>query len=238
MNIAIIFGRKNSKGLPNKNVKKILGKPACLYPIDAAIKSKKIHKVYVSSDSNKINKLAKKKRCEILLRPKKLANDNALLSDAIFYSVKRIKKNNQKIQNVVILLCNSICINSKIIDEALKKINNKKVQTVTTISKLNMFSPIRSMKVSKGRVVNFFPNEIMKKYTSLSGDRNKSTDTYFITHSCTVTKIDVFNNKNKNPMPFQWMGRNKSFIKQDNCVGDIDFEWQSNVAENWLKKNK
>ncbi len=94
------------------------------------------------------------------------------------------------------------------------------------------------MKISKDRIVNFFPNKIMKKYTSLSGDRNKSTDTYFITHSCTVTKIDVFQNKNKNPMPFQWMGENKSFIKQDNCVGDIDFEWQSKVAENWLKKNK
>ena len=35
----------------------------------------------------------------------------------------------------------------------------------------------------------------MEKYTSLSGDRNKSTDSYFITHSCTVSKIEVFDNK-------------------------------------------
>ena len=64
----------------------------------------------------------KKKGCEILSRPKKLANDSALLSDAISYSVKKVKQNNIKIKNVVILLCNSICINSKIIDKALKKI--------------------------------------------------------------------------------------------------------------------
>ena len=94
------------------------------------------------------------------------------------------------------------------------------------------------MKTQKGKLVNFFPNKMMRKYTSLSGDRNKSTDVYFITHSCTVSKIDVFNYKNKNPMPFQWMGRRKSFIFQENCVGDIDFEWQSKVAEYWLTKNK
>ena len=39
-------------------------------------------------------------------------------------------------------------------------------------------------------------------------------------------------------MPFQWMGKNKRFIIQENCVGDIDYEWQSKVAEHWLKKNK
>ena len=84
MNIAIIFGRKNSKGLPNKNIKKVLEKPACLYPIEAAIKSKKINKIFISSDSKEINRLAKNKGCEVLLRPKKLANDSALLSNAIF----------------------------------------------------------------------------------------------------------------------------------------------------------
>ena len=39
-------------------------------------------------------------------------------------------------------------------------------------------------------------------------------------------------------MPFSWMGKRKSFILQENCVGDIDFEWQLKVAETWLKNNK
>jgi len=238
MNIAIIFGRKNSKGLPNKNIKKVLGKPACLYPIEAAIKSKKINKIFISSDSKEINRLAKNKGCEVLLRPKKLANDSALLSNAIFYSVKKIKEKNNNIKNIIILLCNSICINYKIIDAAINKIKKDKAETVTTISKLNMFSPIRAMKIHKKRIDNFFPNKLMKKFTSLSGDRNKSTDCYFITHSCTVSNIKVFNKKTINPMPFSWMGKKKSFILQENCVGDIDFEWQLKVAESWLKKNK
>ena len=39
-------------------------------------------------------------------------------------------------------------------------------------------------------------------------------------------------------MPFQWMGKNKSFIEQKFCIGDIDFEWQIPVVKWWLKKKK
>ena len=237
MNVAIIFGRKNSKGLPNKNIKKILGKPACTYPIDAALKSKKIDKVFISSDSKLINKIGKDKGCEILFRPKNLATDQALLSDAIFFSINKIKRIHKNIKNVIILLCNSICVNHKIIDKAISKLDNKKIDTIVTISKLNMFSPIRAMRIINKKIDNFFPNKTMQKFTSLSGDRNKSTDAYFVTHSCTASKISVFKNKNANPMPFVWMGKKKDYIIQENCVGDIDFEWQQKVAETWLKNN-
>ena len=235
MNVAIIFGRKNSKGLKNKNITKFLGKPACLYPIIAAKKSKKIDKIFISSDSNYINKLGKKNNCEVLPRPKKLATDKALLSDAIFDAVNKVK-DKYKIKNIIILLCNSICINYQTIDKAITKLKNKKLDTVTTISKFNMFSPVRSMKLKNNKVVNFIPEKILSKYTPLSGDRDKSIDSYFITHSCTVSRINIFLNKNKNPMPFVWMGRNKGFIIQTNCIGDIDFEWQKQVAYWWLKK--
>ena len=33
-------------------------------------------------------------------------------------------------------------------------------------------------------------------------------------------------------------GKKKGFIKQDNCVGDIDYEWQKIASANWLKKNE
>ena len=51
MNVAILFGRKNSKSIKNKNIMKIFSKPMFMYPIDAAKKVKLIDKIYVSSDS-------------------------------------------------------------------------------------------------------------------------------------------------------------------------------------------
>ena len=236
MNVAIIFGRKNSKGLKNKNITNFLGKPSCLYPMIAAKKAKHIDKIFVSSDSGVINQIGKNNGLEILKRPKKFATDKALLSDAIFDAVQTAKKTN-KIDNIIILLCNSICINAQIIDKAISKINKNKFDTVTTISKFNMFSPVRSMKIQRGKLLNFIPEKTLKKITPLSGDRDQSIDSFFITHSCTVSKIKVFENKEKNPMPFVWMGKKKGFIEQQDCVGDIDFEWQKIITKWWLKKN-
>ena len=39
-------------------------------------------------------------------------------------------------------------------------------------------------------------------------------------------------------MPFQWMGNNKYFIKQESCVGDVDFEWQIPVVKWWMHRFK
>ncbi len=62
MNIlCTICARKGSKGLRNKNIKKLFGKPLIIHTIDQAKKSKIFSKIVVSSDSKKILKLVKKK---------------------------------------------------------------------------------------------------------------------------------------------------------------------------------
>jgi CMP-N-acetylneuraminic acid synthetase len=236
--VALIFGRKNSKGLKNKNIKKINGKPMFSYVIDEVKKVKNIKSIYVSTDSEFIISKAKK-NCKIIERPSFLSNDKALLSDAIYHAVEISKKREGKIDNFLILLCNSICFHYEEINKALKMIErNKKVDTITTISKFNMFSPVRAVKIKNKKIENFIPNNILKKYTNLSGDRNKSTDAYFCNHSFSLSKAKVFNQPKKNPMPFQWMGKTKFFLEQEFCVGDIDFEWQIPVVKWWLKRKK
>ena len=44
MNVAVLFGRKNSKKIKNKNILKIFSKPMFMYPIDAAKQVKEIPK--------------------------------------------------------------------------------------------------------------------------------------------------------------------------------------------------
>ena len=87
MNVAILFGRKNSKSIKNKNILKIFSKPMFMYPLSAAKKVKQIDKIYVSSDSGYILKQAKKNGCTPINRPKHLCNDKALLEEAIQHAV-------------------------------------------------------------------------------------------------------------------------------------------------------
>ena len=58
-NIAIITARSGSKGLKNKNIKELCGKPLLVYTIEAAKESKIFDEIMVSTDSEKYAEIAK-----------------------------------------------------------------------------------------------------------------------------------------------------------------------------------
>ena len=238
MNVAIIFGRKNSRSIKNKNIVKILSKPMFMYPINAAKQIKRINKIYVSSDSNIILSRAKKEGCEIIKRPKYLSTHNALLEDAMQHAVNYCqKKNNDKIENFIIFLCNSICINYEQINQGLDLIEkSNKFDSVTTVSNFNNFSPVRAKKIINDNLLNYIPNKALRKFTPLSCDRDKSVNAYYCTQSFTITRARNMRIMKKNPFPFNWMASKCASIKQESCVGDIDFPWQLEVAKWWVKK--
>ena len=238
MNVALLFGRKNSKSIKNKNILKIFSKEMFMYPIHAAKKSKFINKIYVSSDSNYILKKAHNEGCEIIYRPKYLCNDKALLEDAIQHAVNYCQnKNNYLIKNFVILLCNSICVNYKEIDKGFNILaKNKKFDTVTTVSKFNNFSPVRSKKIKGKQLLNYITNSTLKRFTPLSCDRDKSVHSFYCTQSFTISRARILRKMKKNPFPFNWMAKKTTYIFQDSCVGDIDFPWQLEATKWWIKK--
>ena len=70
---SIILARKNSKGIKNKNLKIVNGKPLIFWSIYNSINSKLIKKTFVSSDSQRILNYAKKNGADTILRPGKYA---------------------------------------------------------------------------------------------------------------------------------------------------------------------
>ena len=67
--VAIIPARGGSKGLPRKNIKKLLGKPLIAYTIEAAKKAKNLGRIFVSTEDKEIAKIAKKYGAEVIDRP-------------------------------------------------------------------------------------------------------------------------------------------------------------------------
>lgn len=92
-NLCIICARKNSKGIKNKNLKKLGGKPLIYHTINLAIKSKIFDKIIVSSDSKKILNFSNKKGVNItFLRPKALCKDNTPKIKAIKHAFNLTEK--------------------------------------------------------------------------------------------------------------------------------------------------
>ena len=56
MIIALMIGRSGSQGFPGKNIKKLLGKSLCEFPLIACKKSIYVNKIFVSTDCAIIKK--------------------------------------------------------------------------------------------------------------------------------------------------------------------------------------
>ena len=93
--ISIILARKNSKGIKNKNLKIINGKPLLYWSIQSSIGSKLNNKTYVSSDSKKILNYSKKNGADIIVRPNKYAKDDTTSEETILHAVDYLE--NKKI---------------------------------------------------------------------------------------------------------------------------------------------
>ena len=101
--LCTICARGNSKGLKNKNFKRIKNKPLIHFTIDHAIKSKIFSKIVVCSDSFKILNYSKKiKEIDIIKRPKKLSLDNTPKIPVIRHSLKEMEKKYNKVFDTII----------------------------------------------------------------------------------------------------------------------------------------
>lgn len=77
-NIAIVTARSGSKGIKDKNIKAMAGRPMMAYSIEAAIKSKLFEKVMVSTDSTEYAKIALQCGAEVpFLRSAETSGDSA-----------------------------------------------------------------------------------------------------------------------------------------------------------------
>lgn len=75
---AFIFARGGSKGVPGKNIRALHGKPLIAYAIEAALGSKHIKRVVVSTDNVQIADAARKHGAQVpFMRPVALASDDS-----------------------------------------------------------------------------------------------------------------------------------------------------------------
>jgi len=91
--ICTICARGGSKGVKNKNLREILGKPLIAHSILQAKKSDLFDVVAVSSDSNEILEAAKAYGADyVVKRPDEMASDTAAKLPAIQHCVKYIEE--------------------------------------------------------------------------------------------------------------------------------------------------
>jgi CMP-N,N'-diacetyllegionaminic acid synthase len=163
--IAIVPARGGSKGLPGKNVKELLGKPLIAYTIEAALNSKHISEVIISTDNKVIYDVALRYGAKAsFIRPKELATDDSLAIDNYIYTIERLNKEfGYSIRNFVVLQPTSPLRESSDIDRAVELFEEKNADSV--ISYTGEHHPINWHKYinDNGQFENIFPDSIQNR---------------------------------------------------------------------------
>lgn len=225
--LAIIPARGGSKRLPRKNVLDLCGKPLIAWSIEAALKSKYIHKVVVSSDDDEILYISKKYGAETISRPNELANDTATTFDAIKHTIDNI----EKYDYIVLLQPTSPLRDSKHIDEAIELFQNKNADAVISVCEME-HSPLWSNTLDDSLSMKYFlRNEILNK-------RSQDLEKYYrlngAIYICKTDKLLEEKSFMLNENIFAYKMDRKSSIDIDE---EIDFKIANYIKEINVKKN-
>ena len=136
--LIFIPARGGSKGIKNKNLKLLKGKPLIAYTLNTAIAISKLIKsdIFLSTDSKKIYNYCKNKiKISNYIRPKNLAEDESNILDSIIHSVNYLKRINKNYDAIILLQPTSPARSIRELYLALKLFEKKKLESLASVCK-------------------------------------------------------------------------------------------------------
>lgn len=134
MNItAIIPARGNSKRVHRKNLHLIRGNPLIYYGITAALNSKRINQVFVSTEDQEIATVAKECGANIIPRPARLAQDDSSTVDVVLHALDELDRIEKPADLVILLQPTSPLTTSEDIDNAIQLYQKAGCDTVQSV---------------------------------------------------------------------------------------------------------
>ncbi|MEG2058903.1 MAG: acylneuraminate cytidylyltransferase family protein [Lachnospiraceae bacterium] len=187
--IAIIPARSGSKGLVNKNIKMLAGKPMIAYTIEACIASGCFDVVHVSTDSEEYGRIAKHYGAEVpFLREENLASDSATTESVIksvLQKYREMEGGDREFSHFAIMQPTSPLRTAEDIREAFALLKEKQADSVIGICQME-HSPLWS---------NTLPDShSMEGFLSQTNNRERHEfDTYYrINGAMYLVKTDIY----------------------------------------------
>lgn len=130
--VCIIPARGGSKGVPQKNIKLLAGKPLICHSIEHVLLAKHDIDVYVSTDAEEIARVAHLAGSRIIARPEHLSGDVASSESALLHALELIESQ-RAVDYVVFLQCTSVFRRPEDIDEAIELIVRSNADSLLSV---------------------------------------------------------------------------------------------------------
>ncbi|MCM1112000.1 MAG: acylneuraminate cytidylyltransferase family protein [Muribaculum sp.] len=222
--LAMIPARGGSKGIKDKNILDLQGKPLIAYTIEAARNSLFIDDVVVSTDSEKIAQVAGQWGAWIpFLRPAELAGDHAPTLDAVLYTIDRLKELGYLYDFLVLLQPTSPLRTAEDIDNAFRTFVENGCRPLAAVCAVSEYPVLMRTIGADG--------QLEKLLSVRSTVRRQDMPQYYRINGSIyinpISELDAECSFNDNPIPY--------LMETDHSV-DIDEEPDVAVAQYYLNR--
>jgi len=150
--LGIIPARGGSKGIPNKNLALLCGRPLLAYTADAVKQSRKLTRTIVSTDDERIAECARSLGLEVpFMRPAPLAADDAPMLPVVQHALEAMKERGFDADMVVLLQPTSPLRRAEHIDAAIDWLERTAADSMVSVVEVpHQFNPVSVMRLEDG----------------------------------------------------------------------------------------
>lgn len=157
--IAVIPARSGSKGLKDKNIKDLCGKPLLAYSVEVALKTQQFDTIHVSTDSEYYAEIAREYGADVpFLRDEKTASDTASTWEAMKYVLEEYEKRGKHFEVLTVLQPTSPLRSKEDLLEALRFFKEKQANMVSSVCEME-HSPLWSNTLPQSLSMENFEDE-------------------------------------------------------------------------------
>ena len=156
--LGITLARGGSKGVPDKNIREVGGKPLIAWTIEQALQAELVDEYVVSTDSNRIAAVARRYGAKVVMRPDELATDESPSIDGLIHALDVCEEAYGEEYALVadIRTTNPMKLSADI-DGCIRKLMSSGADTVCGVSKLDDHHPARIKFIVGDRLVDVWP---------------------------------------------------------------------------------
>lgn len=225
--LAIIPARSGSKGLKDKNIKDLNGKPMIAYTIEAAMNSGIFDDIIVSTDSQAYADIAVNFGATVpFLRSEYLSTDEVTIKDVIINTINKLKATGCAYDYFIILQPTSPLRKSEDIIAAAELLFEKDANSVVSVCEAE-HSPLYMNTIDESLSINGFISK------NTSSRRQELLKYYRLNGAIYICNVDYY-------LDYEDLYGERSFayIMDKNRSIDIDDKLDFDIAEYLLTKSK
>lgn len=231
--LGVILARAGSKGLRDKCMRPLLGRPMIEYTFDHALSSRRLCGCVLTTDSVPASELALARGIEVVERPPELATDGATVDAAARHAVEVWEGRHGRVVDAIVLLYGNIPVRvSDATDRALERLASSGACSVRTVAPVGRHHPDWMHRLDGDRLIQYRENSIYRR-------QDLEPLYYHDGAAVAVTRRSLFEAARHPEDPHAFFGKDRrAIVQRPEDAVDVD-EWLDLlVAEAVLRARK